>query len=102
MTTNSINFLYFIKPLSSSIPFSPHQIEINLLDGPAVEDIKFIQYKAKVGGNLQCFLGKCNQIELELWQNQENGNLMAKQNAQLNGQFSFDEILPGKYKCKLG
>jgi hypothetical protein len=69
-----------------------------LTDGPAADDIKFIQYKAKVGGKVVCLGNKCKNIQIEIWQIGDTQST-EKLDVPMEGTFHFNDILPAKYKC---
>ncbi|KAF7630922.1 hypothetical protein Mgra_00008841 [Meloidogyne graminicola] len=86
---------YLLKPLSSMF-LSPNKIKIDL-KGPIL-DLKFIQYKAKISGIVNCF-GKCNKILLELI-NEDGGDIL-KTIVNPDGTFVFTDVLPSNYKLKI-
>ena len=85
----------------NNVQFYPLQqtIEVN---SASISDIIFSQLRAKVTGAVSCLSdddNSCKNIEVTLNSLDENGYQTSSQKAKLiNGAYSFEEILPGRYQ----
>lgn len=87
-----------------NVQFYPIQqtIEVN---SAAINDIIFSQLRAKVTGEVSCLSddeNSCRAIEVTLSSLDENGYQTSSLKAKLiNGAYSFEEILPGRYQLSV-
>lgn len=87
-----------------NVQFYPIQqtIEVN---SAAINDIIFSQLRAKVTGEVSCLSddeNSCRGIEVTLSSLDENGYQTSSLKAKtINGAYSFDEILPGRYQLSV-
>lgn len=91
----------------SGLQFYPiqHHIEVNTA---AVFDVVFSQLRAKVRGEVQCLAGEdndtCKNIEITMSALDESGyhsQASIFKTQLINGIYSFDEILPGRYQISV-
>lgn len=88
----------------NGLQFYPIQqtIEVN---SAAVSDVIFSQLRAKVTGSVKCLTdddNSCREVEVTLSSLDEHGHQTSSLKSKLtNGDYSFEEILPGRYQLSV-
>ncbi|MGH0128277.1 UNVERIFIED_CONTAM: hypothetical protein FKN15_034113 [Acipenser sinensis] len=88
--------------VKAGLALLPKSLAVSLVDR-ALEDLRFTQFMASVSGKSSC-LAVCGDLTVTLQPVSRQGE---KRSAQLSGKrdsipFSFDSVLPGKYKVSIG
>ncbi|RXM33768.1 Nodal modulator 1 [Acipenser ruthenus] len=88
--------------VKAGLALLPKSLAVSLVDRP-LDDVHFTQLMASVSGKVSC-LAVCGDLTVTLQPVSRQGE---KRSAQLSGKgesipFSFDSVLPGKYKVSIG
>ncbi|MBN3280176.1 NOMO1 protein, partial [Polyodon spathula] len=88
--------------VKAGLALLPKSLAVSLVDRP-LEDLRFTQFMASVSGKISC-LAICGDLTVTLQSVSRQGE---RRSAQLSGKgdsilFSFDSVLPGKYKASIG
>ncbi|MGH0131955.1 UNVERIFIED_CONTAM: hypothetical protein FKN15_008615 [Acipenser sinensis] len=88
--------------VKAGLALLPKSLAVSLVDRP-LDDLHFTQVMASVSGKVSC-LAVCGDLTVTLQPVSRQGE---KRSAQLSGKgesipFSFDSVLPGKYKVSIG